>query len=70
MRVKSPVGTFPVRIARPRIDKQGLRVPAAMGVWTSEVTFDRDDTPIAVAIIGSLAAAFLLGRYTGPRSLR
>ncbi len=70
MRVKSPVGTFPLRVAKPRIDKGGLRVPAAMGVWASEVTFDRGDTPIAAAVVGLLAGAFLLGRYTAPRSSR
>jgi hypothetical protein len=70
MHVKSPVGTFPVRIARPRIGKEGLRVPAAMGAWASEVTFDRGDTPIAAAIVSLLAGAFLLGRYTAPRPPR
>jgi hypothetical protein len=70
MHVKSPVGTFPVRVAMPRIAKGRLRMPAAMGVWASEVTFDRDDAPIAAAIVGLLTGAFLLGRYTAPRSSR
>lgn len=64
MQVRSPVGTFPLRITGARIAGGAPRLDTAMGAWRSEVTLDRNDLPLAIAAAGALAAAFALGRHS------
>lgn len=64
MRVQSPVGTFPMRMGRPRVSDGTLRIPADMGAWHSEVTFDRTDVPLLVPAAAFVVAVFMLGRRT------
>lgn len=67
MRVQSPVGTFPMRLGRPRLAGGRPRIPAAMGAWHSEVTLDRDDVPLILYVAAFATAVFLLGRSTAPK---
>jgi hypothetical protein len=64
MQVRSPVGTFPLRITGARVADGAPRFDAAMGAWRSEVALDRRDVPLVAAAVGMLAVAFALGRYS------
>ena len=67
MRVLSPVGTFPLRFTGVRFAEKRRLVDQAMGAWRSEVQFDRHDVPLIGAVVGIMAAAFLLGRLSRRR---
>ena len=62
MRVLSPVGTFPLRLTGVRLSGGKPVLDTAMGVWRSEVSFERGDLPLAVLAAGLLAGAFAAGR--------
>ncbi len=62
MQVQSPVGTFPLRVAGVRLQRGSLKVDTYLGAWRSEVTVDRSDARLAVAVLGLLAIVFALGR--------
>jgi len=62
MQVRSPVGTFPVRITGAGIAGGVPRIKTAMGAWRSEISLDRGDVPLLIAAAGALVAAFVLGR--------
>ena len=64
MQVLSPVGTFPLRLQRARIDSKGLAIETEMGAWRSEVRLDRHDAALAAAVAGALALSFSIGRVT------
>lgn len=64
MQVRSPVGTFPLRITGARIADGAPRFDTAMGAWRSEVALDRGDVPLVTAAAAALAVAFVLGRYS------
>jgi len=62
MQVQSPVGTFPLKVRRVRIQDGAVRVDTALGAWASEVRFDRADAPLVGAALGTLVLSFLAGR--------
>ena len=67
MQVLSPVGAFPLRLQRARVDSKGIVIDTEMGVWRSEVRLDRGDALLAVAAAAALALSFTAGRVTAYR---
>jgi hypothetical protein len=68
MRVLSPVGTFPVRITGARVQRDGLVIDAAMGVWRSEVRLEPADMPLLLGAGALLTTAFIAGRMVSGRA--
>jgi hypothetical protein len=65
MQVISPVGAFPLRVQRARVEDGRIVIETAMGAWRSEVRLDRSDIPLVAGALGSLVVAFAFGRITG-----
>ena len=64
MHVLSPVGTFPLRVQRARVEDGRVVIETAMGAWRSEVRLDRSDIPLVAGALGSLVMAFAFGRIS------
>jgi len=70
MQVQSPVGKFPLKVRRVRVERRGVSVDAALGAWPAEVTFERSDVVVAVGALLALVLSFLLGRASAaPRDV-
>ena len=67
MRVRSPVGHFPLRFKGIDLDKERVSFRISMGSWPAEVSLDRFDLPLLLGAIGLLFAVFKLGRMSENR---
>jgi hypothetical protein len=67
MEVLSPVGRFPLKLRSAGVADGAVTLRADLGAWRSEVRLGRDDLPLVGACVGSLVAAFVLGRMSAGR---
>ena len=62
MQVRSPVGTFPLKVRRVRLQRGGVSLDTTLGAWASEVRFGRSDVGLLSVAVGALMLSFLAGR--------
>ena len=67
MRVRSPVGEFPLRLEGIAVEGGALRLRTSLGAWQSELRFERGDAGLALVAAGVLASVYLAGRRSARR---